>query len=381
MADGGGNGDPPGVEVPGAGADEITPPGGGSSVDDRHTSAGTTDAGARGARTLFKPLPPGLDPTGTRSPAGAPSGSTHPEAVLSGAGTHFGVGQLPDVTTWGGGSVPPPAREPAGGSSSRAPPGSRSSKGAPALEHSAGTHGIGPPALGPGGRSFLGAWEGGAMPGSAREPAGGSSSRAPPGSRGARDGQGLEWRDAVAEVVRSEGTRSLVTMLRGSTPRPAERRGRSRRSAGRRRRDNSSSSTTNDVSRSRDESAVAALLGAFHATPLPSTVREGTRGIDPRAQPTPASAEGAQGGGAARELPRGIDPGFPTQLSSATGPEAGGWPTQTTPTPPMLKRSGDRGWGTTVKWLSGLSLCACVRTCFVGCVSKAPLLPLRALLK
>jgi len=330
---------------------------------------------------LFKPLPPGLDPTGTRSPAGAPSGSTHPEAVLSGAGTHFGVGQLPDVTMWGGGSVPPPAREPAGGSSSRAPPGSRSSKGAPALEHSAGTHGIGPPALGPGGRSVLGAWEGGAMPGSAREPAGGSSSRAPPGSRGARDGQGLEWRDAVAEVVRSEGTRSLVTMLRGSTPRPAERRGRSRRSAGRRRRDNSSSSTTNDVSRSRDESAVAALLGAFHATPLPSTVREGTRGIDPRAQPTPASAEGAQGGGAARELPRGIDPGFPTQLSSATGPEAGGWPTQTTPTPPMLKRSGDRGWGTTVKWLSGLSLCACVRTCFVGCVSKAPLLPLRALLK
>jgi len=260
MADGGGNGDPPGVEVPGAGADETSPPGGGVSIDDRHTSAGTTDAGARVARTLFQPLPPGLDPTETRPLTGAPSGSTHPEAVLSGAGTHFGVGKLPDVTTCGGGSVQPLAREPAGGSSCRAPPGSRSAKGGPALENSAGTHGIGPPALGPVGRSPLGAWEGGAMPGSARKPAGGSSSRAPPGSRRARDGQGLEWRDAVAEVVRSEVTQSLVTMLRGSTPRPAEWRGGARRSSRRRRRDNSSSSSTTDVSRSGDESAVAALL-------------------------------------------------------------------------------------------------------------------------
>jgi len=47
----------------------------------------------------------------------------------------------------------------------------------------------------------------------------------------------------------------------------------------------------------------------------------------------------------------------------------------------VLKRSGDRGWGTTVKWLSGLSLYVCVRTCFVGCLSKAPLFPSRALLK
>jgi len=47
----------------------------------------------------------------------------------------------------------------------------------------------------------------------------------------------------------------------------------------------------------------------------------------------------------------------------------------------VFKRSGDRGWGTTVKWLSGLSLCVCVRTCFVGCLSKAPLFPSRALLK
>jgi len=156
MADGGGNGDPPGVEEPGAGGDGTSPPGGGSSVEDRHTSAGTTDAGARGQPTLFQPWPPGLDPTGTRPPAGAPSGSTHPEAVLSGAGTHFGVGQLPDVTTWVGGSVPPPARELAGRSSGCAPPGSRSAKGAPALEHSAGTHGIGPSALGPGRRSPLG---------------------------------------------------------------------------------------------------------------------------------------------------------------------------------------------------------------------------------
>jgi len=138
----------------------------------------------------------------------------------------------------------------------------------------------------------------------------------------------------VAEVVRSEVTRSLVTMLRGSTPRPAERRGRARRSSRRRRRDNSSSSSTTGVSRSGDESAVAALLGAFRATPKPSTVREGTRGIDPRAKLTPDSAWGKQGGGAARESPPGIDPGFPTQLFSATGPEAEGWPIQTTPTPP-----------------------------------------------
>ena len=34
----------------------------------------------------------------------------------------------------------------------------------------------------------------------------------------------------MAEVVRSEATRQLVTMLRGSTPRTAERRGRARRS-------------------------------------------------------------------------------------------------------------------------------------------------------
>jgi len=294
MADGGGDGDPPGVEVPGAGAIETSPFGGGSSVDDRHSSVGTTDAGAHGQRTLFQPLPPGLDPTGTRPPAGALSGSTHPEAVLSGAGTYFGEGQLPNVTTWGGGSVPPPAREPAGGSSSRAPPGLRSAKGSPALEHSAGAHGIGPPALGPGGRSPLGAWEGGEMTVSAREPAGGSSSRAPPGSRGARDGQGLELRDAVAEVVRSKVTRSLVTMLRGSTLRPAERRGRARRSSRRRRRDNSSSSSTTDVSRSGDKSAVADLLGTFRATPTPSTVREGTGGIDPRAQPTPDSVSKAE---------------------------------------------------------------------------------------
>ena len=61
-------------------------------MDDRHTSAGTTDAGAPGQRTLFQPLSLGRDPTGTRPPAGAPSGSTHPEAALSGAGTHFDGG-------------------------------------------------------------------------------------------------------------------------------------------------------------------------------------------------------------------------------------------------------------------------------------------------
>jgi len=172
------------------------------------------------------------------------------------------------------------------------------------------------------------------MPDSAREPAGASSSRAPPGSRGARDGQGLEWRDAVAEVVRSVDTRSLVTVLRGSTPRPAERPGRARRSSRRHRRDDSSSSSSTDVPRSGDESAVAALLGAVRATPTPSTVREGTRGIDPTTLQTPDSVGGEQGGGAARELPRGIDPGFPTQLSLATCAEEEGWLTQETPTPP-----------------------------------------------
>jgi len=168
MADCGGHGDPHGVDVPGVGGDGCPPPGSGSSVDDRHTSAGTTDAGARGQRTLFQPLPPGLDPSGIRPPAGAPLGSTYPEVAPPGAGTPLGRGQPPDVTAWGGASVPPPARERAGGSSSCAPPGSRSAKGAPAREHSAGTHGIGPPALGPGGRSPLGAWEGGAVPDSAR---------------------------------------------------------------------------------------------------------------------------------------------------------------------------------------------------------------------
>ena len=120
MADGGGHGDPPGVEVPGGGGDGTCPLGGGSSVDDRQTSPGTTDAGARGQRTLFQPLPRGLDPTGTRHPAGAPSGST-PEVALSLAGTPYSGEKPPDVTTWGGGSVPPPAREPANRSSSQVP--------------------------------------------------------------------------------------------------------------------------------------------------------------------------------------------------------------------------------------------------------------------
>ena len=183
--------------------------------------------------------------------------------------------------------MPPWAREPAGGSSGRAPQDSRSAKGASARKHSAGTHGVGPPALGPSGRSPLGGWEGGVMPDSAREPAGGSSSRSFPGSRGSRDGQALEWRDAVAGGVRSEVTRSLVTMLGGSTPRPAEGRGRARRSSRRRRRDDFSSSSTTDVSLSGDDSAVAALLGAFRAIPTLLKVKEGTRGIDPRTQPAP----------------------------------------------------------------------------------------------
>ena len=151
---------------------------------------------------------------------------------------------------------------------------------------------------------------------------------------GCRGWPGLEWRNAVAEVVRSEVSRSLATMLRGSTSRPAERRGRDRRSSRRYRRDNSSLSSTTDVSCSGDESAVAALLGAFRATPTPSTVTENTRGVDLRTQPTPESGGGEQGGGASRELPWCIDPGFSTPFSIATGPEAEGWPIQATPTPP-----------------------------------------------
>jgi len=87
------------------------------------------------------------------------------------------------------------------------------------------------------------------------------------------------------------------------------------------------------VSRWGDESAVAALLNAFRATPTPPTVREGTQGNDRRTQPTPESAGGEQGGGAARELSRGSDPAFPTQLCLSTGTEAEGWPTQAALTP------------------------------------------------
>jgi len=123
-------------------------------------------------------------------------------------------------------------------------------------------------------------------------------------------------------------------MLRGSTPGPSERRRRAWRSSCRRRRDDSSLSSTTDVSRSRDESVVAALLGAFRATPTPSTVRDGTRGIDPRTRPTPDSEGGERGGAGLREFPWGIDPGFPTQFSIATCTEAEGWPTQATPTTP-----------------------------------------------
>jgi len=41
----------------------------------------------------------------------------------------------------------------------------------------------------------------------------------------------------------------------------------------------------------------------------------------------------------------------------------------------VLTRSEERGRGTTVKWLSGLSLCVCVRTCFGGCIKVRPPLP------
>ena len=179
MTDEGGHGDPPGVEVLGVGGDGTSPPEGGSSVVDRPTSAGPMDLGACGERSLVQPLSPGLDPTRTFPMAGEPSGCTHLEAAASRGGTHFGGGQTPDVNTWGGGSVPPPAQIPAGASSSFAPPGSRSAKGAPAREHGAGNRSIGPKALGLGGRSPLGAWDGKALPESAWEPAGWSSRRDP----------------------------------------------------------------------------------------------------------------------------------------------------------------------------------------------------------
>ena len=212
--------------------------------------------------------------------------------------------------------MPRQSREPAGGSSSRATSGSRSAKSALAGEHGAGTHGIVPPSLGPGGRSISGTWEWGQMPGSARKPAGGSSRRSRSGSRGARKGQGIQWRDAVAEVVLSEITRSLVTMLRGSTPRPAKCRGRVRRSSRRRQRDDSSSASTTDVSRSGDESAVAAFRGVFRAPPTPSTVRHGTQGIDPRAQPTIGLEGGERGEGGRESRPGVLNRGSPRESPS-----------------------------------------------------------------
>ena len=172
IADGGVDEASSGVEVPGVERERVSPPGGGSSVDNGHTSAGTTDAYARGQRTLFQPLPLGLNPTGSRLPEEASSGSHHPETSLFSSGTHLCVGGSPDITTRGGGSLSPSAREPVGGSSSRSPQGSRSAMGASLHEHCAKAHGIGPPALGLGGRSPLGDREGGAMPVSAREPAG-----------------------------------------------------------------------------------------------------------------------------------------------------------------------------------------------------------------
>ena len=172
------------------------------------------------------------------------------------------------------------------------------------------------------------------MPDLEREPAGASSFPAPPGSRGASEGQGMKRRDAVAEVSRSEVTRLLVKMLNGATTRLAERRERARRSSHRRRRDESSSSSTTDVSRSEETSALEALLDAFRATLTPSSVRNGPKGIDPRTRPTPVSKGGERSGVGSRELPRGIDPGFRTQRSLATGTEAEGWPNQeTSPAP------------------------------------------------
>ena len=175
---------------------------------------------------------------------------------------------------------------------------------------------------------------GGARPDSAREPSLGSSSRAPPGTQGAREGQGLEWRDAVAEVLRSEVTRNLVAILRGSTPRPAEHRGRARRSFHRCRQDESSLSSSTAVSRSGDESAVVAQLGAYRATPTPSTVPDGSRGIDLRTEPAPGSERGGRRDGGSRATPREVDSGFPTQRSLATRAEAEGWPTKARPPPP-----------------------------------------------
>ena len=86
MADGRGHGDPPGVEVPGVGRVGTSPPVNGLLVDDRHRSSDTTDAGARGQRTLFESLRPGPDPTGPRPLAGAPREeltSRRPRRVLA----------------------------------------------------------------------------------------------------------------------------------------------------------------------------------------------------------------------------------------------------------------------------------------------------------
>ena len=136
------------------------------------------------------------------------------------------------------------------------------------------------------------------------------------------EGLGLDWRDAVAEVVRSEVTRSLSTVLRSATPKTDGRRRGAKRSS-RRRRYSSSSSSTSEASHSGGDSAVAALLGAFRNTPTPPSARDGTRGIDPR----PGPVRGSEGG-------ERRDEGFPAGFAPVAGVEAASWPTRFTPPPP-----------------------------------------------
>jgi len=113
-----------------------------------------------------------------------------------------------------------------------------------------------------------------------------------------------------------------------------------------------------------------ALRGALPAEQPYVDAGEGSYGD---ASPSPLAAR--RSGGSHWGAPASSSRGAAVDTAAARGaapPTRGG---ESQRSDPLLKRRGDRGWGTTVKWLSGLSWCVCVRTCFVGCPKDRPPLP------